>query len=254
MNSGGPTGIVSLHHDFVEVTGPGVIEGFRTGIVLQSGLGFLIANVKVTGPPQTDVINNPRPQQTVGIAIDNTSCFFAFAPVPSVVLWSNDVSNHNMGIQLSQVGCAIVRDNKVHDNNGPADSHGIDIITTTNSLIDRNQIDCNGGNNSAGNPDSGITLLASGTSGNTVAYNTVFNNCGNGMVAFNGAQNNNVANNIVRFNATSLLPQCRPSSVDLPKFFDLAEFNEGIGNIWNPNNKCRTQSAGIPAGVCNPNE
>jgi hypothetical protein len=250
----GPAGIASFHHDFVEITGPGTIDGFALGIVLQSGLGFLVTNVKVTGPPQTDVIQNPRPQETVGIVIGSTSCFFPFAPIPSAVLWSNDVSNYNMGIQLSQVGCAIVRENNVHDNNGPADSHGIDVIATTNSLIDRNQVHANGGNSSAGNPDSGITLLAGGSSGNTVANNTVLNNCGNGIVAFNGAQNNNVLNNVVRFNATSLAPQCRPSSVDLPKFFDLAELNEGTGNTWNLNNKCRTQSAGIPVGVCNPNE
>jgi parallel beta-helix repeat protein len=252
--TGGPAGIASYHHDFVEITGPGTINGFAVGIVLQSGLGFFVTNVKVTGPPQTDVIVNPRPQETVGMAIGSTSCFFPFAPIPSVVLWANDVSHHNMGIQLSQVGCAIVRENNVHDNNGPADSHGIDVIDATNSLIDRNQVHANGGNSSAGNPDSGITLLAGGSSGNTIVNNTVTGNCGNGIVAFNGAQNNDIRNNVARFNPTSLLPQCRPASVDLPKFFDLAEFNEGPGNIWNSNNKCRTQSAGIPAGVCNPGE
>jgi parallel beta-helix repeat protein len=252
--NGGPVGIGSYHHDFVEITGPGVIKGFTVGIAMQSGLGFLVNNVTVTGPPQTDVLLNPRPQETVGIAIAKTSCFFPFAPVPSALLWSNDVSNHNMGIQLTQADCAIVTQNSVHDNNGPADSHGIDVINTASSTIDRNLVHANGGNNSLGNPDSGITLLAAGSSGNTVQNNTVLNNCGDGIVAFNGAANNNVMNNVARFNATSLSPQCRPASVDLPKFFDLAEFNQGPGNTWNPNNQCRTQSAGIPTGVCNPNE
>jgi hypothetical protein len=254
QTTGGPVGIASHHHDFVEITGPGVIRGFAVGIVLQSGTGFLITNVTVTGPPQTDVIHNPRPQETVGIAVGSASCFFAFAPVPSAVLKSNDVSNHNMGIQLSQSNCAAVLGNSVHDNNGPADSHGIDVLNTADSTINRNLVHANGGNSSVGNPDSGITLLGTGSSGNTVVNNTVLNNCGNGIVTFNGAQDNNIVHNVARFNATSLFPQCRPASVDLPKFFDLAEFNEGPGNNWNPNNKCRTQSAGIPAGVCNPGE
>jgi Right handed beta helix region len=251
--TGGPVGIGSFHHDFVAITGPGAIRGFAVGIALQSGLGFLITNVTVTGPPQTDVIQSPRPQETVGIAIGKTSCFFALAPIPSAVLRSNDVSNHNMGIQLSQADCAVVLENSVHDNNGPADSHGIDVINTAGSTINRNLVHANGGNSSVGDPDSGITLIGNSSSGNTVVNNTVLNNCGNGIVAFNGAQNNDIVHNIARFNATSLL-QCRPASVDLPKFFDLAEFNEGPGNAWNPNNKCRTQNAGIPAGVCNPGE
>jgi hypothetical protein len=252
--NGGPVGIAGFHHDFVAITGPGAIRGFAVGIALQSGLGFLITNVTVTGPPQTDVIHHPRPQETVGIAIGNAGCFFALAPIPSAVLRSNDVSNHNMGIQLSQTGCAVVLENTVHDNNGPADSHGIDVIDTSNSTINRNMVHANGGNSSVGNPDSGITLLGSTSSGNTVVNNTVLNNCGNGIVAFNSAQNNNIVHNVARFNATSLLPQCRPASVDLVKFFDLAEFNQGPGNTWNPNNKCRTQSPGIPVGVCNPGE
>jgi hypothetical protein len=37
-------------------------------------------------------------------------------------------------------------------------------------------------------------------------------------------------------------------------FFDLAERAAGAGNVWNPNNQCRTNSATIPGGVCGPLE
>jgi len=106
-------------------------------------------------------------------------------------------------------------------------------------------------------PDSGIQLLngspSGDTSGNQIHSNAVNDNCGDGIAAVLGANNNTIIKNTARFNGDSTLSgQCL--SVAAGTFFDLAERSAGAGNAWNPNNLCRTQNGTIPAGVCNPGE
>jgi hypothetical protein len=62
-----------------------------------------------------------------------------------------------------------------------------------------------------------------------------------------------VLSNTAKFNGTG----SNDGRCDFPgmsAFHDLAQLAGGMGNMWNPSNLCHTQTATIPAGVCNPNE
>jgi parallel beta-helix repeat protein len=248
----GPVGIESTNFTKVKVIGPGTVSGFHVGIRMLGDANLRVDSVTVTGPAAPDITTNTR-GLNVGILIGKTSCAAASGNSAAATVTNSEISNHSQGIQLSDAECVKVDSNVIHDNNSLGDSHGIDLIGSANNTISGNNLYANGGNNSLGNPDSGITMLLAGSTGNTVTNNTVLNNCGNGIVAFNGAGGNTISANTVRFNASSLTPQCRAVPAVSP-FLDLAEINAGAGNVWNANNLCRTQSAGIPAGVCNPGE
>jgi len=252
QQSPGPVGILSTGFEDVSVVGPGTITGFHVGVRLFGPAKLRVEGVTVTGPAAPDIQTNDR-ELAVGVLIGQANCAASPGNSPSAVVSNNDISNHTQGVQLSSASCVKVMSNTIHDNNGTSDAHGIDVINSANNTIQSNTLYANGANNPLGNPDSGITLVLAGSTGNVVKNNTVLNNCGNGIVAFNGADNNTIESNTVRFNATSLTPQCRPVPAVSP-FFDLASFSAGAGNTWNANNKCQTQSAGIPAGVCNPGE
>ena len=92
-------------------------------------------------------------------------------------------------------------------------------------------------------------LRNAGTSGNQVFSNYVTNNCGDGITLNNGAHHNTVSANVALNNSTSTLGG-RCAFAPANTFFDVSDRNEGTGNVWNQNNTCKTQSAGIPAGVC----
>ena len=248
----GPVGILSTSFEDVSVVGPGTITGFHVSVRLLGPSKLHVDGVTVTGPAAPDILTNTR-GLAVGVVIGQANCAASPGNSPSAVVSNNDISNHTQGVQLSSASCVKVMSNTIHDNNGVGDAHGIDLIGSANNTIQDNTLYANGANNQFGNPDSGITLGLAASTGNVVKNNTVLNNCGHGIVAFNGADNNTIVSNTVRFNATSLTPQCRPVPAVSP-FFDLTSQNAGAGNTWNPNNKCQTQSAGIPAGVCNPGE
>jgi parallel beta-helix repeat protein len=248
----GPVGILSTGFEDVSVVGPGTITGFHVGIRLLGPAKLNVDGVTVTGPAAPIFAANTR-GLAVGVLIGQANCAASPGNSPSAVVSNNDISNHTQGVQLSSASCVKVMSNTIHDNNGTSDAHGIDVINSANNTIQSNTLYANGANHDLGNPDSGITLVGAGSSGNVVKNNTVLNNCGHGIVALNGADNNTIVANTVRFNATSLTPQCRPVPAVSP-FFDLTSSNAGAGNTWNTNNKCQTQSAGIPAGVCNPGE
>ena len=244
----GPKGILSTNHKNVQVKGPGVITGFHVGIFLSGGPVLSVHDLVITGPPSPDAALNAR-LLNVGVVIANASCQIGIARIESAKVYNLEVSNHMHGVQLSGVSCATVQGNFLHDNNGSTgDSHGISIIGSNQNYINRNLVHANGVNK---NVDSGIFLVA-GSSNNSVVNNTVLNNCGNGIAVYGQAANNNIAANAVRFSGGQLGAQCLPALVGA--YNDLAQSNQGVGNQYNPNNACRTQGVGIPAGVCNPGE
>jgi hypothetical protein len=242
-------GINSFGHNNVAVFGPGTINGFNVGIRLDGAHGFKVTGVTISGPTEpfsTDI--HSRRVITVGILIANTTCTIsALAPAPSALVQFNDVSNQTMGVQLSSAQCTQVTGNFLHDNQSfNGDAHGVDVINSPYNTINANIITRNGVNTGI---DGGITLVDSAASNNQILQNFVFQNCGNGITVFNGGHNNVIASNVALDNSTNTL-NGRCATVPVGKFYDLAAVNEGAGNVWNPNNTCKTSSPGVPAGVC----
>jgi len=261
---GGPTGIpansysgiLSNGKSNVRISGPGTVDGFGIGVHLIAGDGLKVQDVTVTGPAQPDAATNQRLIAN-GIQIVNTTC-----PSPAenvAIIDGNEVLNQRFGVILQNAECVKISDNYVHDNNSRfGDAHGVDLIDSRNNLVMKNIIERNGANRIIGDvSDSGIQLVngspSGDTSGNQIHGNSVSDNCGDGIAAVVGANNNSVIKNVARFNSDSTLGgQCLPASPG--QFFDLAERGAGAGNVWNPNNQCRTSSATIPVGVCGPAE
>ena len=147
--------------------------------------------------------------------------------------------------------------NQTENNNGAnGNGHGIALAAGGNNYIFRNTVTHNGLNRSF---DSGIYLsftVDNGiqtTNNNVVESNSVENNCGDGIaVGPNANDNNNILLNTAKFNGLNTREAiCDP--VTTGDFHDLAQLGSS-SNIWNPNNICNTQTANIPAGVCNPGE
>lgn len=261
VNPGGPglppfsyIGIVSNGHSNVRVIGPGTIDGFGIGISLTGGDDLRVSNVTVTGPAQPAASTNERLAAN-GIMIVATACGNGNANV--VLLDGNVVNNQRNGIALSNAECVKISDNHLHDNNSQfGDAHGLNIANSRLNTATKNIIERNGANRLGGVSDSGIQLLNGATGdtfGNEIVDNFVSDNCGDGIAAVVGAHDNTVKKNSARFNSTSTAGgQCLLVPVGV--FFDLAERSAGPGNVWHPNNQCRTNSATIPPGVCNPSE
>jgi nitrous oxidase accessory protein NosD len=246
-------GIASTGHSHVEVRGPGTITGFGVGVRLSTGADLNVDGVTITGPtaPVSTDFTLAR-ALTVGVLIDQTSCVVAtLAPSFAGVVEFNDISNQTMGVQLSGASCVLVTGNNIHDNAGAqGDSHGIDLIASGNNVISTNIVTRNGANLGVnGGVDGGIMLLNSTSAQNHVWFNYVTNNCGDGITIRNSAHDNNVEGNTALNNSTSTLGG-RCVKVQPGTFFDVADRNEGAGNVWNPNNTCKTQGPGIPNGVC----
>jgi hypothetical protein len=72
---------------------------------------------------------------------------------------------------------------------------------------------------------------------------------GDGISVRGGAANNTIDNNVILYNtSTETIPN--PDRV----FFDLAS-RPGAGvNSFNANNRCETESLGVPSTVCNSGE
>ncbi|MBM3737214.1 MAG: hypothetical protein FJW39_15645 [Acidobacteria bacterium] len=248
-------GIISGSKSNVQIKGPGTITGFGLGVRMSGGSNNKITGLTVTGPPQPDATMNQR-LLNPGILVASVSCV-----VPGdflVHVTGNDVSNQSIGIFLDNAECVRVFDNHVHDNNSRfGDAHGIDLLNSRNNFIHKNMLDRNGAGRIGGVSDSGIQLLngalAGNTSNNIVQQNIVSDNCGDGINATIGANNNTIVNNTARFNGQAAFGgQCLVPPAGT--FFDLVERMGGPGNVWNPNNKCRTSGPTIPVGVCGPAE
>lgn len=248
-------GIASSKHSGVHIKGPGRIYGFAIAVGFDGGQDLMVDDVVISGPSQPDGKSNQR-LITEGVLLLNVKC----APgsvAPVAVVKNSDISDQSVGVFLQNAECVQVSSNYLHDNNGlSGDAHGIDLLNSRNNTIVRNTIERNGTNRSGATGDAGIQLyngVNGDTSNNSIVANIVNNNCGDGIVAATGANNNTIERNSVRFNGTSALNgQCLAQLA--PTFFDLAERTAGPGNAWNPNNRCRTNSPTIPAGVCGPLE
>jgi len=251
------SGILSNGKSNVKISGPGTIDGFGIGVHFIGGDSLKVNDVTVTGPAQPTAASNQRLIAN-GIQVVNTVCPPSMDNI--AIVDGNEVMNQRFGIMLTSAECVKISDNYIHDNNSQfGDAHGIDLINSRNNLVMKNLIERNGANRivMADISDSGIQLVngvpGGDTSGNLIHGNSVGNNCGDGIAAVVGANNNTVIKNEARFNGDSTLGgQCL--AVAPGTFFDLAERSAGPGNAWNPNNQCRTQSATIPAGVCGPGE
>ena len=151
----------------------------------------------------------------------------------------------------------IVRNTAIYNSAAAGASHGIDLSGGSHNIILGNTANYNGLNRAF---DGGIRLTHSFSNNminpadlNQVLSNTVSANCGDGITAGPEATNNTIASNTAKFNGIGT----QDGHCDLPapgKFHDLDEQLAGQGNVWNANNICHTQTANIPAGVCNPNE
>jgi len=241
-------GIASNGHNAVTVRGPGTITGFDVGVSLINGTGLQALGLTITGPqPSTDFPASKR-LLTVGVLVNATQCQFSFfAPSNAVNVEFNDISQQTQGVQLDNAQCVLVAGNYIHDNAGFSDTHGIDLISSSNNIIITNQVLRNGLN--ASHPGNGIQVFNASNGGNSgfndLQFNFVTDNCGDGIALLNGAHNNNVATNFALNNATN--PKCGEVGFG---FWDLDGATQGAGNIWNPNNVCKTQGPGVPAGVC----
>jgi hypothetical protein len=258
--AGLPVGIFSNNHNNVAIQGPGTIGGFGFGVDLQGGTGLLVHHVNITGPA-VPLAQNQR-GTAIGIFIRSVACPDSpFAPFITGAIYSNQVANQVTGILLVNSSCLQLFGNQASNNNGGnGGGHGIAVAGGGRNWIYRNTVTNNGLNR---NFDSGIDLTHSFENSvleeanqNVVLSNQVSNNCGDGVAVGssinNAANNNNILMNTAKFNGEG----SHDGLCDLTRinpFHDLAQYS-GSGNAWNPNNVCHTQTANIPAGVCNPNE
>jgi nitrous oxidase accessory protein NosD len=241
-------GIGSTGHNAVTVQGPGTITGFEVGVRLANGTGLQAIGLTITGPQPSIDFPASRRLLTVGVLVNTTSCQFSFfAPSNTAVVEFNDISEQTQGVQLDAANCVVVAGNYIHDNAGFADTHGIDLISSSNNLILTNQVLRTGLN--ASHPGNGIQVFNASNGGNSgfndLQFNYVTDNCGDGIALLSGAHNNNVAANFALNNATN--PKCAEAGFG---FWDLDGATQGTGNAWNPNNVCKTAGPGVPAGVC----
>jgi hypothetical protein len=246
-------GITSNGFNNVTVHGPGTIWGFGEGVKMLNGNGLGVIGVTISGPVEpvsVDFIS--RRLLSVGVVIAQTKCSIGILALGySATVEYNDVSNVTQGVQVSSASCVLVSANYLHDTSGAyGDTHGIDVIAAGNNTISSNIVMRNGNNQGlTGGVDGGIMLLNSGSNGNLVFQNYVADNCGDGITARNGAQNNNIFLNFSYNNSVSTQGgKCVFAPIG--SFFDVSDRAEGPGNTWNKNNSCKSQSAGIPAGVC----
>lgn len=246
-------GIQSTGHNAVTVLGPGTITGFSVGVRMASGTGLNVIGTTITGPaPSVDFPVTER-LLTVGVLVANTNCTVSsFAAGWTAVVELNDISQETQGVQLEEAGCTLIEANNIHDNRGAfGDTHGVDLISSSFNTVYVNLVTRNGRNVSF---DSGIVAFdaVNGPTsiGNQILSNYVIDNCADGITLANGAAFNNVAGNTALNNGNSVQNGLCVLPPPSAPFFDLADRNEGAGDFWNTNNTCKTQSPGVPPGVC----
>lgn len=235
----------------VTVRGPGKINGWATGIFFNQGHALHVDNVEITGPLGPANNDNTR-GNTTGIFINSSPC--SEAANTGSTLTNNAIHNQLYGIAISQSGCVAVMNNTLYDNNGHGnEAYGLRIESSQRVVVNANRVTHNG---NAGPSHSGIMMLGATSYYNVLANNTVDGNCGDGIQINGGGHDNMVFANEVLNNPppVGLPPTLACPSVPLNTYWDLHANQAGSNNNWNPNNRCHTQSAGIPNGVCNPGE
>lgn len=232
---GGPTGIEVYGKKGVTILGPGMVNGFGTGILLLDANQAAVKGVTISGP--SNPLAADSRQAAIGIYAAGVPCPIVLggqsAPLTADIR-SNDISNQSQGVHLESQGCARISYNQIHGiSRGAGSAFGVFLYGATNNEVVRNAIFNVGMNQPM---DMGMILMQ-GSSRNAIGSNSISNNQGNGITVFNKSSQNTFTFNSVRFNAT-----------------DLTDLSNGSGNTWNPNNLCKTEAGSVPAGVCNPLE
>jgi len=187
----GDSGIDTNGFSNITIKGPGTINGWTFGVLVDGGSNINVMNLFVTGPVSPGVNANPRPQAQ-GIRIQNTDCP---DPLDTIVnIKGNDVTNHREGIALINADCVNVHRNSVSDNNSdPVECSGILLQNSDNNNIGHNDVSANGENLGQ---DGGI-IVDFGSDNNNIQSNDVSGNFGSGISIRSGASNNQVVNNQV---------------------------------------------------------
>jgi len=210
-----------------------------------------------TSAPKTEEFSNHR-GEAVGIYVFSSQCNLAsVGGGGGVTLLYNEIFNQGEGVDLSG-SCALIGANFIHDNGEFYGGWGIQVFgdpinPSRNNIIYDNTIVRNGVNyptvNTLTIPNAGV-IFGGGDKSTVIFSNNISGNCGYGIFMQGAADNSLITENVVVNNGTSSYGgQCYPASTG--KYFDLAEYNAGgaSGNIWSPNT-CKTESAGIPPGIC----
>jgi hypothetical protein len=223
-------------HVFSHVNG-GTIDGFDRGVFVRSlSDSATVKQLTLTGPPLSTV--PPYRPAVFGVLVEGNHC-----PDGVVLVAGNEVENHTTGIRINVASCVNVSGNTVHENSGGDPeltlNAGIRLRNSSTNQVRGNVVTNNGsGVVAPPPPDSGIVLGTAPTTDNQVVGNRVNSNNGEGITTAQGAADNVIVNNEMRFNSE----------------FDAYSDNSGT-NSWNKNNRCRTQtSPEPPAGVCNAGE
>jgi len=226
----GAIGIDTNGHNNITIKGPGTINGFEFGVLVNGGSNINVMNLFVTGPVSPGAGNNDRPQAQ-GIRVQDTVCP---NPLDTIVnIKGNDVTNHREGIALIDANCVNVHRNSVSDNNSdPVECSGILLVRSNNNNIGHNDVFQNGENL----PNDGGIIVRTNSDNNTIQSNDVFDNFGSGISIRTGSDNNQVTNNNVG-----------QGGAGAHTFFggDLSELGAVAGNTY-PNN-CYTNSNIAPA-------
>ena len=244
------TGVKIVNRSNVTVRGSGAIQGFDTGILVSGGSYIEIEKLNITAPDAdlgvflaVGATPTARPD-TAGILVQGTSLY------SDIDIFANSVDNHTAGIRLENAKGVEVRMNFAHDNNGGlsstfgGESHGVHLVDSTDNVIHNNLVVDNGVN--VGD-DSGIML--DGSLNNRVHGNNVSFSNGDGISVRQGSANNVIDNNVILYNTSN---ETIPSNGRI--FFDLASKTGAGVNTFNTNNRCETESTGVPATVCNSGE
>jgi hypothetical protein len=256
----------------VEIIGPGEISGFEYGINVTGAFDVTVDNVTITGPvdDHPPSLVNPGRSFAAGIDVTDGQCNRDLPAQHSITIESSDITNQTVGIWMSAVSCAVIKNNYIHDNTGSHKSffaYGILLAgqgspwpVSERNVIADNRVFRNGNNvyefNWPGTwqfmfPgfDAGIAIQGGTATHNLILKNEVVDNCGDGIM-FNTAANNNTVSENTAVNSSVFTYGGRCFTVPKGTFFDAAERWPGMVNTWDPNNHCHTKSPTVPTNAC----
>jgi len=186
--SSGTIGVDQNGFTGMTVTGPGSINGFTFGVLVDA-TGANVTDLFITGPASPN--GNPRPVAQ-GVRVVSILCPDDFDT--TVNIHGNEIDNHREGVALINANCVNVHHNVIHDNNSdPVECSGILLQGSSNNKIHANDIFNNGENLGS---DAGIILDFS-SDNNKIFRNDVTNNNGAGISIRSASTGNTVDHNQV---------------------------------------------------------
>ncbi len=186
----GTAGVDTNGFNGATVKGPGTINGFAVGVLVNGGTEANVKNLTITGPASPGIGSNPRPAAQHAVRVTNINCPDDLST--SVNVHNNDLSNHTEGLALIGADCVNVHHNVMHDNNSdPVQCSGIVVNGSNNNKIHHNDVTRNGENLGI---DAGIIVLAN-SNNNHIYQNDVFLNNGEGISVRSGSSGNDVDRN-----------------------------------------------------------